>query len=331
MATFEDYAELGEEWYVEKIPRPNRFIYIDNGADILAVAHLDTVQDTDHFYHLPKLDRIYNAQLDDRLGAYVILDLLPAMGIKLDVLFTEGEEEGKSTAAYFEPPEDKKYKWIVEFDRKGDDVVMYDYMDRASDDLLRKVGYPQGAYRGSFTDICKLYDMKVKGFNWGVGYHDNHSRYGYLEVEELVEQMQKFHMFYGLYKDTHLPHEKKVVSYTPPKVNHYRGGAYSYLSYGAMYDEDGAYIYTGADEPKKYTPSWEHDQCMLCMTDDCDGEEMCTWCNAMTCLNSGGNILDDDTMLCEECTALWMEMAAAENAEIKADIGEADEARPVLL
>jgi hypothetical protein len=76
------------------------YIYKDNGSDILAIAHLDTVQSMKHFYTIDLGGErvVFNAQLDDRLGAYIILDLLPTLGVKCDILLTEGEESTKYRA-----------------------------------------------------------------------------------------------------------------------------------------------------------------------------------------------------------------------------------------
>ena len=68
-------------------------IYKQNkGAKILGVAHLDTVLTSNHFKVKKNGRRVYNMQLDDRLGVYTMLDLLPQMGIEFDLLLTEGEE-----------------------------------------------------------------------------------------------------------------------------------------------------------------------------------------------------------------------------------------------
>src|SRR5262249_13897923 len=53
--------------------------YRDNGASVLAVAHLDTVvgnrERAPYFYDTPRGPAIRSGALDDRLGAYVILGI----------------------------------------------------------------------------------------------------------------------------------------------------------------------------------------------------------------------------------------------------------------
>jgi acetylornithine deacetylase/succinyl-diaminopimelate desuccinylase-like protein len=79
----------------------NWYAFRDNGASVLAVAHLDTVvrhqQRLCNFVETAGGEIVYSGALDDRLGAYVILDMLPKLGINVDVLLTVGEESGQST------------------------------------------------------------------------------------------------------------------------------------------------------------------------------------------------------------------------------------------
>jgi hypothetical protein len=218
----------------------------DNGSNILAVAHLDTVNPRGIMWSGEvKLDKtiFFSPYLDDRLGAYTILKVLPeAYKINLDVLFTMDEEVGASTADLFKT--EKKYNWIVEFDRRGGDVVAYDYKDDALKKKLESVGFKMGW--GSFTDICRLEDLGCKAFNVGVGYENEHSARPSLIVETYNEQITKFVKFYELYKDELMPHTKKVkqdwFSWKPGQVQGFGAGrAYNfqqpYLNYGGVSDE----------------------------------------------------------------------------------------------
>jgi len=101
-----------------------KFYFMDNEADILAVAHLDTVQQTVKFSMDKKNGLIHSPQLDDRLGAYIILEHL-LRDMNYDVLLTIDEEKGRSTARSFN--NGKKYNWMFSFDRRGTDAVMYQY------------------------------------------------------------------------------------------------------------------------------------------------------------------------------------------------------------
>ena len=157
-----------------------KYIYRDNGANILAVAHLDVVCFAPRHFGSPKgkANKIYSAQLDDRLGAYVILDVLPTMGVKVDTLLTTGEESCRSTGAYFQT--DKPYNWMVEFDRAGQDVVLYDYWTLELKTLLKSLGNKVGV--GSYSDIAAMEHLGIAGFNWGIGYYDHHFNDSFFKI-----------------------------------------------------------------------------------------------------------------------------------------------------
>lgn len=172
------------------------YIYQDNGGDVLAVAHLDTVRHDRHFGIVKgQPDTIYNCQLDDRLGAWIALDVLPARGVKVDVLLTTGEESCRSTAKYFQP--NKDYNWIVGFDRGGQDVVTYHYESREWLDALEYAGNDVGW--GSYSDIYELDHLDVQGVNWGVGYYDYHGRKAHCKLGEMEQAVDRFVAFHAEY------------------------------------------------------------------------------------------------------------------------------------
>ena len=191
---------------------PENFYYFkDNGSDILAVAHLDTVvsheQRTAGILYTAGGQVVYSGSLDDRLGAYVLADLLPAMGITFDLLLTVGEENGQSTAEVFEPTRhhDREYKWIIEFDRGGTDVVLYQFEDEDLRERVEATG--ARVEQGIFSDIAFMEHLGVKALNWGVGYRDYHSVRGHVWLDDLFKMVDHFLDFHETNKDTHLPHE----------------------------------------------------------------------------------------------------------------------------
>jgi hypothetical protein len=131
-----------------KTPR-GPYYFRDNGASVLGVAHLDTVLNAKP---MREGKYVIAPQLDDRLGVWILLDLLPSLGVNLDILLTTGEESGNTTAYYFDSI--RPYNWIVEFDRAGSDVVMYQYDCDEYADLLGSYGFRVGF--GSFSDICAM-------------------------------------------------------------------------------------------------------------------------------------------------------------------------------
>lgn len=207
ICAIDDFTDYARRYDLE--PSMNgrkRFYYhIDNGSDVLGIAHLDTVQD----------DRICQVTgtaagllatsggLDDRLGAYVILELLPKLGITCDWLLTTDEEIGQSTAEEFDTL--KQYNWMFQFDRGGTDVVMYEYENAELVDLVEQSGARVGL--GSFSDICMLEHLGCVGFNWGVGYEDYHSPRSHAWLEDTFSMVARFVKFYDTNATVSLPYD----------------------------------------------------------------------------------------------------------------------------
>lgn len=212
--TDRDFDDLGQRidiapghWSTGKYRRwndPEFYVYQDNGADILGVAHLDAVQHGRHcaIYESRFGKIVKSPALDDRLGAYVICSLLPALGVKTDWLLTTGEESGNSSAQHFRPG--KSYNWIYSFDRMGTDVVMYDYETRENCDRVESVGAEVGL--GSFSDIAFLDHLGVAGFNWGVGYQDYHSKRAWAPLEDTFASVARFVRFHECFGTERIEH-----------------------------------------------------------------------------------------------------------------------------
>ena len=206
----------------------------DNHSKLLAVAHLDTVNIRGmRWSGQVQLDKtlFFSPYLDDRLGAYTILKVLPELGINVDVLFTMDEETGASTADLFNI--DFKYNWIVEFDRAGEDVVCYSFRDDGLTKKLESVGFKVGY--GTCSDISKMQDMGCKAFNVGIGYENEHSKRPFFVVETYEKQIAKFVKFHAKFKDEHLPHVKTASptwSYGNQSGNWGRGTRPNNFNYG---------------------------------------------------------------------------------------------------
>jgi hypothetical protein len=195
-------------WRADEEGGNDYYHFKDNGARVLAVAHLDTVVKPEYrvprFYDSVSGPALVSGGLDDRLGAYVILKLLPAMGVTVDYLLTVGEEDGQSTADFF--TSDKTYDHVIEFDRMGTDVVMYQYDDAATRKAVRTAGAVVG--NGSFSDIAYLEQLGAKAFNWGVGYAGNyHSRDGYALLNNTFAMVAKYLRFHEQNAGVPMPHK----------------------------------------------------------------------------------------------------------------------------
>lgn len=213
----EDFEEMYdmERVEVDQIAPHDFYLFKDNGSKILAVAHLDTVEQNRSCNILDTAAGtvVYSGALDDRLGAYVIAELLPSLGHKFDLLFTVGEENGMSTAEFFDPAEHNvieedgsaRYNWIIEFDRGGTDVVLYQYEDRNLKDLVEDSG--ARVEQGIFSDISKMEHVGVKAMNWGVGYRDYHGPKSHAWLDDTCRMVGYFLLFHEANKDERLPHE----------------------------------------------------------------------------------------------------------------------------
>lgn len=190
------------------------YLYKDNGSNILAVAHLDTVaqphERAARFVDTEAGPIVFSRALDDRLGAYTIIDMLPKLGINVDWLFTVGEESGDSTAAYFKAP--KLYDWMIEFDRGGTDVVMYQYEDQNTIDLVKACGARPGD--GIFSDISYLSGLGIKGFNWGVGYRDYHYANAHAYLNDYFDMIDYFQVFHAQNVDMYMAHDEEDEPWT---------------------------------------------------------------------------------------------------------------------
>jgi hypothetical protein len=208
-ADFEWFSQFGP---IVESENGQRHIFVDNGADILAVAHLDTVNDSKHFIRVEGLGEhqwtVFSNRCDDRLGAYLLIDVLPQFGLHYDILFCDDEEIGKSSAKNFVT--EKQYKWVFEIDRRMDDVVTYGYSSIDWDNHLKKY-FTVG--RGSVSDISYLEHLGCKAFNVGAGYENEHDEtYACFHPIITASQVGKLVQFYYDNRFQHFPHTKKVYA-----------------------------------------------------------------------------------------------------------------------
>lgn len=194
----------------EDILKGRKYRFIDNNSNVLAVVHVDVspaIYNIRRSYRRTGDDFVISPSLDDRLGLNIILDELPNLGVNVDVLITDDEEIGLSTAQLFVPT--KEYNWMFQFDRRGHDVVMYDYETRENIKLLEKYGFEVGV--GSFSDICYLDFLGVTGFNFGTGYYLEHTRNSYADLQITSEVVERFVRFYHAMKDVKLSYEPRKI------------------------------------------------------------------------------------------------------------------------
>ena len=186
-----------------------RYAYKDNGSSILAVAHVDVarsikaIQKQCHAYYDEVAGLIFmSPALDDRLGMYIILELLPKLGINVDVLLTTDEEICDSTARNFVPA--KEYNWMFQFDRSGTDVVLYKYETAELVVKLEAIGAVVGS--GTISDISFLGHLGVAGMNFGTGYYREHTPHCHAILAETNAMVDVFSRFWQAHKDEKMPY-----------------------------------------------------------------------------------------------------------------------------
>lgn len=183
------------------------YVYIDNNSKILGVAHLDIVGDIEksHCDIFKSSGVVFSRALDDRLGVFILMNILPKLGINLDILLTNYEEIGLSTARYFESS--KTYNWLVEWDRGGEDVVVYQY--KKFQKILSEyftVGY------GTYSDIVELPHLNALGVNIGIGYYNEHTQNCFCDIAQTERQLNRFISFYADNKDKRFEYSKRANS-----------------------------------------------------------------------------------------------------------------------
>ena len=142
-------------------------------------------------------DQLNGPVVDDRLGCALALGCTSWA----DILFTDCEEIGMSTAAYFQAP--RAYNWIIGFDRRGVDVVTYDYKDK---DWLQALGTHFTVGNGSFSDIGYLENLGTACVNMGVGYYNEHTTAAHWTPKATEEQFARLYAFWREHSDTQFNH-----------------------------------------------------------------------------------------------------------------------------
>jgi hypothetical protein len=173
---------------------------------------------------------------------------------------------------------------MFSFDRRGEDVVMYQYDTPERCELLKSFGFTPG--KGSFSDICVLDELGVTGFNFGTGYYDEHNPMSYMVESRLLRQLDRFVPFFFANRDVKLAHEKK----TYPIVS-----TFSYPDYSVRHPA--AYF------SPKYETIPEKDKKLTCYY--CgealagDEEDVCEMCAKAEALIEGRDM--SETEICENC------------------------------
>jgi hypothetical protein len=204
---FEVLTKLGFE--VVYNHRGKRYAYRPgvSSTSPLVVCHADTVVNGGSGIHNYAVegDKVVSIALDDRLGIACMVDAITANKplAACAMLVCDDEEIGQSTASLLDTTDEPN--WMVELDRRGTEVVSYQYETPLLNSLLRSVGFKTGY--GSFSDICSLEHLGVVGFNVGVGYHNEHSEACHANLQDTFAQLGRLDKFLAKFGDVRLDHE----------------------------------------------------------------------------------------------------------------------------
>ena len=256
------FAQFGES-LIKDLPT-RHLIYQDNGADILAVGHIDTVDNhrstqteagLEAHNKTMDLAKHYQTgpQLDDRLGVWALLSVLPEF-MNYDILLTDNEEIGQSTAADFEPPNGKAYHWIFELDRRKDGCVLYQYGSKKWNKELTKAGFRID--RGSFSDIGYLEHLGVQAVNVGIGYDHEHTLACDWDIDIMREQLKKLVSFYERNKDKRYAYNRARTTFVGGRAwaGRVNGTLHKPITQSAQFSHQDYY-----DLDMDYTPWWDTD------------------------------------------------------------------------
>lgn len=176
------------------------FLYAEGNAPYMLVAHLDTVHKSTPSIICYSKDGNYMMSPqgiggDDRCGVYIILTLLAKLPFKPYVLFTMDEEVGglgaKAFIDYMMSHEIPDLKYIVEYDRKGDDdCVFYGCGNRDFVDFVEGFGFKE-AY-GTFSDISIIApEFSVAAVNLSSGYYNPHTEHEYVSFNDMQRVIER--------------------------------------------------------------------------------------------------------------------------------------------
>ena len=159
---------------------------------IVGVCHIDTVL-ADVAYKYNKANQtVSSTELDDRLGLACWLYLSDCHNISPTIVCCDNEEVGQSTGDYaadYIREHNIPCNWIIELDRRGTDVVSYDYSCPLWDNLLGQFFLAVG--QGSFSDVSRMEALGVKGCNVAIGYYSEHTKRCHAKLDETADQLER--------------------------------------------------------------------------------------------------------------------------------------------
>ena len=183
---------IGKLGNLGKVKHGDGYIYHKGTFPVLLCAHMDTV-------HKERINTLVYANGtisspqgiggDDRCGIYMILEILKKYDCH--VLFLEDEEVGCVGAKKFiredicKKIKDECLKYIIEFDRKGDNhAVTYECDNKEFDAFITKEFFKKE--HGTCSDISYIApELGIAAVNLSCGYYKEHNLEEWVNLQEM--------------------------------------------------------------------------------------------------------------------------------------------------
>jgi len=182
----------------------NQYIYVRNNDKTkpLLVSHMDTINDAyniainkndiilkNNIISLKKNNEAACLGGDDRVGVYIMLEIMKNHLNDYDFLFTTNEEIGGLGAKNFiKDYPNLNNTCIIQIDRRGTNhVATYGYDNKNLLNILYD-NYKLDVQRGSYTDAVDLSEItNIACFNLACGYYNNHTTAEYILLYDVVK------------------------------------------------------------------------------------------------------------------------------------------------
>jgi len=187
----------------------DRFAIRIGTVPVVAVCHLDTVLGNTTYDYNESSNVVTCSELDDRLGLACLL--LLATIHDFTIVCCDHEEVGQSTAdvaADYIKANGIACNWIFELDRRGLDVVSYDYSEPLWDGILETYFGEVG--QGSFSDVCRMESLGVKALNAAIGYHREHTLQCHADLNDTLQRCTEMSDMLTDLAHVRLPHVQQL-------------------------------------------------------------------------------------------------------------------------
>jgi len=162
--------------------------FLVNKPKLLFIAHRDTVRKPTGVITFNNY--LISAVIDNRLGMNLGINISKQFNF-IDILITDGEEMGMSSARFIPKKVLEKYNWCFSIDRMGKYPVTYQHNNKqAFESLINIFG---SIAQGTFSDISEIKDIFC--VNFPAGHKSDHQELNYAKMDDIEECFEKIVRF----------------------------------------------------------------------------------------------------------------------------------------